>query len=97
MNCNCVPILESTSKLVKRLKQVFLLIKQSVPFFALLLCHFRFFKNNSASFFEPIVLFLKSSVFFTPCILLFLSFRLAKRFASSFCFRSLLDSIFVDL
>ena len=51
---------------------------------------FPFFKNKSASFFEPIVLFLKSSVFFTPCILLFLSFRLAKRSASSFCFSYLL-------
>ena len=45
MNCNCISILEGTSKLVKRLKQVFLLIKQSIPLFALLLCHFRFLKT----------------------------------------------------
>ena len=45
MNCNCISILEGTSKLVKRLKQVFLLIKQSVPLFALLLCNFRFLKT----------------------------------------------------
>ena len=71
MNCNCISILEGTSKLVKRLRQVFLLIK-SIPLFALLLCHFRFFKNNnSTSFFEPIVLFLKSSVLFTPCFCAF--------------------------
>ena len=70
MNCNCISILEGTSKLVKRLKQVFLPIKQSIPLFALLR---------------------------TPCILLFLSFHLAKRSASSFRFCCLLDSIFVDL
>ena len=29
MNCNCISTSESTSKLVKRLRQVFLLIKQS--------------------------------------------------------------------
>ena len=97
MNCNCISILEGTSKLVMRLKQVFLLIKQSILLFALLLCHFRFSKTIRLLFFEPIVLFLKSSVFFTPCFLLFLSFRLAKRSASSFCFCCLLDSIFVDL
>ena len=45
MNCNCISILQGTSKLVKRLKQVFLLIKQSIPLFALLLCHFRFLKT----------------------------------------------------
>ena len=53
MNCNCVSVLESTLKLVKRLKQVFLLIKQSVPFFALLLCHFRFLKTIRLLFLNP--------------------------------------------
>ena len=96
MNCNCISILEGTSKLVKRLKQVFLLIKQSIPLFALLLCHFRFLKTIRLLFWTHRVV-LKSSVFFTLCILLFLSFRLAKRSASSFCFCCLLDSIFVDL
>ena len=46
MNSNCISILiEGTSKLVKRLKQVFLLIKQSIPLFALLQGHFRFPKT----------------------------------------------------
>ena len=53
MNCNCISILEGTSKLVKRLKQVFLLIKQSIPLFALLLCHFRFLKTIRLLFLNP--------------------------------------------
>ena len=72
MNCNCISILEDTSKLVKRLRQVFLLIKQSIPLLALLLCHFRFLKTIiRLLFFESIVLFLKSSVLFTPCFCAF--------------------------
>ena len=72
INWNCISVSKGTSKLVKRLRQVFLLIKQSIALFTLLLCHFRFFtNNNSASFFEHIVLFLKSSVCFTPCFLAF--------------------------
>ena len=39
MNCNCISISEGTSKLVKRLRQAFLLIKQSIPLVTLLLCH----------------------------------------------------------
>ena len=50
MNCNCISILEGTSKLVKRLRQVFLLIKQTIPLFALLLCHFRLYKQQFVFF-----------------------------------------------
>ena len=50
MNCNCISILEGTLKLVKRLRQVFLLIKQSTPLFALLLCNFRFLKTTIRPF-----------------------------------------------
>ena len=46
INCNCISISEGTSKLVKRLRQVFLLIKQSISLFALLLCHFRSLKTT---------------------------------------------------
>ena len=34
---------------------------------------FPFFKNNNSAFFEPIVLFLKSSVLFTPCFCAFVN------------------------
>ena len=53
MNCNCISILEGTWKLVKRLKQVFLFIKQSIPLFALLLCHFRFLRTIRLPFLNP--------------------------------------------
>ena len=54
MNCNCIFSSESTPKLVKRLRQVFLLINQIIPLFTSLLCHFgRFLNNNSASFLNP--------------------------------------------
>ena len=75
MNCNCISILEGTSKLVKRLKQVFLLIKQSVLLFALLLCHFRFLKTIRLLFLNPRVV---SEVVCALCILLFRSSRLAN-------------------
>ena len=54
MNCNCLSILEGTSKLVKRLKQVFLLFKQSIPLLALLLCHFRFLKTIRLLILNPV-------------------------------------------
>ena len=87
MNCNCISTLESTSKVVKRLRQVFLLIKQSTPLFTSLLCHFsRFLNNNSASFFEPIVLSLKSSVLLTPCFCAFPQhFLLGAVYFRSYC------------
>ena len=73
MNCNCISTSKRTSKLVKRLRQVFLLIKQSIPLFTSLLCHFGGFLNNSASFFEPIVLSPKLSVLLTSCFWAFFS------------------------
>ena len=52
INGNCISTSESTPKLVKRLRQVFWLIKQSIPLFTSLLCHFHFLKNNSGFFFQ---------------------------------------------
>ena len=94
MNCNCISILEGTSKLVKRLRQDFLLIKQSIPLFALLQCHFRFLKTT-IRLFEPIMLFLKSSVLFTPCFVIFStsSFKYSS-FSFLLYFGNLFASIF---
>ena len=96
MNCNCISILEGTSKLVKRLRQIFLLIKTIYTFVCITSVSFPFFKNNnSPSFFEPIVLFLKSSVLFTPCFVLFStsSFRYSL-FSFLLYFGNLFASIF---
>ena len=55
MNCDCISTSESTSKSVKRLRQIFLLIKQSIPRSVYItLRHLGcFLNNNSASFCNP--------------------------------------------
>ena len=94
MNCNCIS--ESTSKLVKRLRQVFLLIKQSIPFVCIASVSFPFFKNNSsASFLNPACCFLSRLCYLPLVIALFLtsSFRYSL-FSFLFFFSNLFVSIF---